>query len=288
VLAWLVVAVSNIGGIFLYVFVRDLFADRSVAWYSLVLYLFVPGKLYFMPLMNVVTPAVAFAVAVLILRWLRTGRLLFAAAAGASLYGLVLFEPMPLVLGVLFSILAVRAIYRGDLTWRRFIAQSGALVLAFLAMHAILRLWFGFDVFVAFHRVALDAAAFNADSGRPYGVWVRQNLIDFLFSCGVCQAVLFWIALGDGLRNWRRPDLPMARTVVLVCAGVAIAVLALDIAGVNRGEVVRLWIFLACLFQIPAAYVCARLNSRAALALVLATTVLQSALGIKMIGFIVF
>jgi hypothetical protein len=45
--------------------------------------------------------------------------------------------------------------------------------------------------------------------------------------------------------------------------------------------------FLACLFQIPAAYVCARLNSRAALALVLATAVLQAALGIKMIGFIV-
>jgi hypothetical protein len=286
VLAWLVVAVSNIGGIFLYVFVRDLFADRCVAWFSLVLYLFVPGKLYFMPLMNIVTPAVAFAVAVLMLRWLRTGRLLFAAAAGASLYGLVLFEPLPLVLGVLFAILAVRAICRSDLTWRRFIAQSGALVLAFLATHAIFRLWLGFDLFVAFHRVALDAAAFNEHAGRPYGVWVRQNLIDFLFSCGVCQAVLFWIALGDGLWNWRRPDLPMGRTVVLVCAGVAISVLALDIAGINRGEVVRLWIFLACLFQIPAAYLCARLNSRAALALVLATTVLQAALGIKMIGFI--
>jgi hypothetical protein len=79
----------------------------------------------------------------------------------------------------------------------------------------------------------------------------------------------------------------MGRTVVLVCAGLAISVLALDIAGINRGEVVRLWIFLACLFQIPAAYVCARLNSRAALALVLATAVLQAALGIKMIGFIV-
>lgn len=79
----------------------------------------------------------------------------------------------------------------------------------------------------------------------------------------------------------------MGRTVVLVCAGAAISVLALDVAGINRGEVVRLWIFLACLFQIPAAYVCARLNSRVALALVLATTVLQAALGIKMIGFIV-
>ena len=65
-----------------------------------------------------------------------------------------------------------------------------ALVLAFLATHAIFRLWLGFDLFVAFHRVASDAAAFNEDTGRPYGVWVRQNLIDFLFSCGVCHLVL--------------------------------------------------------------------------------------------------
>ena len=36
--------------------------------------------------------------------------------------------------------------------------------------------------------------------------------------------------------------------------------LALDLTGVNRGEVIRLWIFLACLFQVPTAYVCVRLR----------------------------
>jgi hypothetical protein len=63
--------------------------------------------------------------------------------------------------------------------------------------------------------------------------------------------------------------------------------LATDLIGINRGEVVRLWIFLACFFQIPAAYVCARLGNRAAMVPVLATTVLQSALGTSMIGFVV-
>jgi hypothetical protein len=63
--------------------------------------------------------------------------------------------------------------------------------------------------------------------------------------------------------------------------------LATDLLGINRGEVTRLWIFLACFFQIPAAYACARLNSRVALALVLGTTLLQTALGTAMIGFIV-
>jgi hypothetical protein len=60
-----------------------------------------------------------------------------------------------------------------------------------------------------------------------------------------------------------------------------------SLSGINRGEVIRLWIFFACFFQIPAAYVCARLQSRAAFALVLVTTILHVALGAAMAGFIV-
>ena len=64
ILAWLVVLVSNLGGVLMYVFVRDLFADRRVALYSLVLYLFVPAKLFFFPLLNTVRPVVVLAVPV--------------------------------------------------------------------------------------------------------------------------------------------------------------------------------------------------------------------------------
>ena len=73
----------------------------------------------------------------------------------------------------------------------------------------------------------------------------------------------------------------------MLCLGSAAVLLATDAIGVNRGEVIRLWIFLGCFFQIPAAYVCARLDNRAALVLVLAVTILQATLGTAMIGFIV-
>jgi hypothetical protein len=49
----------------------------------------------------------------------------------------------------------------------------------------------------------------------------------------------------------------------------------------------RLWIFLACFWQIPAAYVCRRLDSALAFNLVLLTTLLQNTLGTAMIAFIV-
>ena len=79
----------------------------------------------------------------------------------------------------------------------------------------------------------------------------------------------------------------MTQPITVLCLALAAVLLITDLLGVNRGEVVRLWIFLACFFQIPTAYVCAQLDSRAAMALVVGTTVVQVALGTSMIGFIV-
>jgi hypothetical protein len=61
---------------------------------------------------------------------------------------------------------------------------------------------------------------------------------------------------------------------------------AADAIGVNRGEVIRLWTFLACLAQVPAAYVCGRLSSAYALGVVIVTTVVQVAVGAAMITFV--
>ena len=287
VLAWLVVGISNLGGVLLYVFVRDLFADRRVALFSLVLYFFVPAKLFFFPLLNTVTPVVVLACACLSLRWLATASVAYAALLGVALYGLVFYEPLPLVMGLLFSALTARALWRADLTWRTFLLQSGLVVIAFAATYATMFVWFGFDLIDALREIGVHAAAFNAVARRPYSIWVRQNLLDFLFGIGLCQAVVFWIALGDGLAGGDVPHSRLTRPITVLCLALVAVLLAIDFIGVNRGEVIRLWIFLACFFQIPTAYVCARLDNRAAITLVLVTALLQDALGTSMIGFIV-
>ena len=74
--------------------------------------------------------------------------------------------------------------------------------------------------------------------------------------------------------------------IALGCGSLVAVLFVTDLLGVNRSEVVRLWIFLACFWQIPAAYVCARLNSATAIALLTGVTLLQDALGTAMIGFI--
>jgi hypothetical protein len=104
---------------------------------------------------------------------------------------------------------------------------------------------------------------------------------------GICQALLFFVALADGLAGdapWRER---LTRPITVLSIGLAAVLLTLDLAGINRGEVIRLWIFLACFFQIPAAYICARLEGRMAILLLMAVTILQSALGTAMMAFII-
>jgi hypothetical protein len=286
VLAWLVVLVSNLGAVFLYLFVRDLVGDTRAGMYAAILYLFVPAKLFFFPLLNTVTPVAALACAWLSLRWLQTGGSIWAAAFGAALYGLTFYEPLPLVLGLLFAALALGSISRGEITWPRLAAQSGIVALAFAATFLAVRSWVGFDMYGAARLIARHALEFNVSAGRPYGVWVRANAREFLFGVGVAQVVLFAAVLAIGLWRITRGSERLNQPMTVFCLGLAAVAIVTDLLGINRGEVIRLWIFLACFFQAPAAYLCARLESRAALALVLTTTVLQSALGTAMIGFI--
>jgi hypothetical protein len=285
-LAWLMIAISNLAGVLLYLFVRDLFADRRVALYTLILYLFVPAKLYFFPLMNTVTPAVVFACLLCFQRWLQRGSAGYAAAAALSLYVLILFEPVPLVIGALIALLVIRARRLGTVTWTELLRTHARIFMAvFLGSMLLFVVLFGFNLVDGLQRVAADAAAFNASENRPYGLWAWRNLVEFCFGAGICQAVLFVVATVEGLRDRARPLID--RPIVLVCISLAVMLLALDLAGVNRGEAIRLWIFLACLFQIPAAWVCARLDSRLALATVLTLTVFQCALGTATVGFVV-
>jgi hypothetical protein len=280
------VILSNLGGVLLYVFVRDLSGDGRFALASLVLYLFVPAKLYFFPLLNTATPFFVLLCACLLQRWLMTGRPLYAGALGVSLYVLVFYEPLPLVMGLFFAALVARALQRKDIGWRTLLIHSSLVLFAFLVAYAAMYVLFGFDLMSAFRQISVEAIQFNAAAGRPYGIWIRENVPEFLFGVGVCQVVLVAVALADGLLRRDSPESRLTRPIVVICLGLLAVLAATDLIGVNRGEVIRLWIFLACLFQIPAAYVCARLKSRVALALVLVTTLLQDALGTAMIGFI--
>jgi hypothetical protein len=287
ILPWLVMLVSNLGALLIYLFVRDLLEDRKTALHSAVLYLFVPAKLLFFPLMNTVTPVPVLACACILLRWLHTGRTWWPAALGICLYTLVFFEPLPLVMGLLFAALSLRAIAIGRISFARYAAQAAVVVIIFAATSKAVYFTTNFDLLRAFGQIGAHAIEFNATENRPYAVWLVGNLEEFLFGVGPFQAAAFAGALLAGLPARGRWRAWLARPFTALCLGLAGVLIAVDLIGVNRGEAIRLWIFLACFFQIPAAYVCARLNGTGVLALVVATCALQVAAATAMIRFVV-
>jgi hypothetical protein len=267
-------------------FVRELLGDRRIAIHAAVLYLFVPARLAFVPLMNTITPVFALLFAWLFLRALRRGTILSSLATGAALYALVLFEPLPLVLGLLLVVVAAASVARGEVSAARLVRHAALMIGAFIATSEAIAASTGFELVGAFHSIARHAAAFNESASRPYQVWIGANLIEFVLAMGLCPAILFMGALIGRPQPANPAHAALLRPVAVTALGLLAVLLATDLIGINRGEVSRLWIFLACFFQIPAAWCCAQTEGAGALAAVAMVTALQASVAISVIGFV--
>jgi hypothetical protein len=234
--------------------------------------------------LNTVTPTVALLLTCLWQHWLRTRAARYALLSGIAVYGLLFYDPLPLVLGLWFAAFTLRAVSRAEMPPKTLLLHVGGALLVFVTTDVAVRLWVGFDLIATMRHVGADGMAFNA-ANRPYTVWVWRNLADLFFGVGICQAVLFAATLGYAVCRIGAAGRIDDDPIVVVSLGLAVLVATLDALGVNRGEVVRLWIFLACFLQMPAAYICVRLNNRLALMSILGATLLQAGLGTAMFDF---
>ena len=287
VLPWLLIIGSNLGALLLFGLARELLADDRAALYAALLYLFMPARVFFFPIMNTVTPVLVVAFAWIVVRWLRTSSTVDVAIAGVLLYLLVFFEPLPLVMGLFFLIIAGAATVRGTMRPATFAIQSAAMLAFFALTAVVLYEATGFDLVDAFRQIGAHAVEFNQVAGRPYAVWVRANVGEFLVGAGPAPIVL---ALTVPVAAWsRRSSIAswLAQPAVATSLGVLAVLLVTDLIGINRGEVIRLWIFLACFFQLPAAWVCATLRHRGAILALLGAAIVQTAIGVATIGFVV-
>lgn len=274
-----VLALANLSAVLLWLIVRDLTGDRRIALYTLVLGLFLPGALYFVPVLNAVSPVPILLALWLHVRFLKTRRFGYALGLGGALYLVVFFEALPLVLGVVFAALLGVALRQRSLTWRDALRLVGLTLAGFAACYAALRGLFGYDLFDNFAYVLADANDFNA-RWRPYGMWVTRNLWYLALAAGIASCVMIAAASWDAVRS--RSAHPAA---VLTLSGIAVLIV-LDLWGINRGETVRLWIFLAVYLQLGAAWLCARTERFWPAAVLVSATVLQAGIGSAMIGFV--
>lgn len=296
-LALLVIAISNLGGVLLYFIVSAIYESEAVALSSFMLYLFIPARIYFMPLLNTVSVVPMLACLLLFLHSLNSHRILLALLMGACLYAALFFDPLPIFLAPFFVALAAQAWMSGKANIGNLFWVGVLAVVGFLAVYVTMYFACQFDLVRRLITVWVDNSEFNREQGRPYFPWVWLNLIGFSLSAGalVCLLCLVYAAIGairfvgalhsrrlarQALRSVFRPGPLMLATMLVTLAGI-------DLAGGNRGEAERLWIFLMVFLQVVAAGFCCQKAGKWTVGIVLAGSIIQIAVTISTVAFIV-
>jgi hypothetical protein len=273
-----ILLLGNLVGVLVFLVALELFADRPTAFAALGLYLFLPSRTVFAPILNGVAPLPVLLALYLWVRFLRGRGPWMAIATGACLFAAILFDPTPLGLGILFVGVALADRHAGRVGTGRLAAGAalagGALVAAHLAFRAVT----GFDAARQLVRVVAEAERFNVWARRPYFTWLVANPVEFLVTLGT--PVLVVIAWG----LWRRRPLS-APAAWMAIAGAA-SVLAVDLLGRNRGEVTRLWIFVAVPFVLSAAGFLGA-ERRSALLVSVAMLAIQGGTMLAVLGFVI-
>lgn len=287
-LAYLIILISNLGGVLVYRLAKQWFDDPLTAFYAMVLYLFLPARVYFFPLLNTVSPLLMLLVFWLVTRQVRSRRTGDALLAGVALYALVIFEPLPLAAMPLLAALLAIAVARGSHTLAGILSGGGWIAAGFGLAYVGMRLAFGFDLVNGFEHVLADAQAFNVRAQRPYAVWVAHNLKDFFLNMGLAQSAVFIAFTISAARAFiMSPARSRFSPDVLLPVAFLAVVLALDLAGINRGETVRLWIFLGVLMQVFVARACAIWSERRLFVPVLSVSIVQTAVCITIVAWII-
>ena len=289
VMAYLIVLFSILGGLSLYYIVKMLFHDKQAAFYALILYALIPGKLSFYPILNTITPLFILLSLFLLLVFIERKQVLYLLLFGASIYLLVLFEPTPLVTGVIFIGILIHSFGENKLTKKDFWALLVYPTLAFIGIYLFFLLFFSFDLLRAFLYVLNDAVIFNVNKQRDYWIWIGENPKEFFLSAGIPIMILFIYLTSRLISQIHIIKYHLTRwsmeNILILSLGVTFLVVLF--LGINRGEVTRLWIYLAVFFQIPAAYFLTKIEySKVVFFFVTGTLVVQSLLTIQRVGFV--
>ena len=284
----IIILISTLGGLLLYGICKLLFHDRQIAFYALILYALIPGKLFFFPILNTVTPVFLLLCLFLFLLFVERKQAVFLWLFGASLYFLFLFEPAPLVAGIVFLGIFIHALLAKKLSQKELLRLLIIPFLSFLGVYLLFFVFFSFNLFQVFKYILADAVDFNLKANRPYWIWLQENPKEFFFAAGLPVMMIFIFMAAKiltqsgslkSIARWTLENIIVISLLVTFCA--------LLFLGVNRGEITRLWIYLAVLFQIPAASFLGKMPlSKTMFFLVATTLVIQSILTLQRIQFI--
>ena len=291
------IALSTVGGGLVFAVAQRLFRNVRVATLAMVLSLVFPANVAFLPLPNTVGPLWALASFWLWVVYLDNRRSRYLWLLGASLYLMMFMDPLLFVLGVVFVGMMAHRLLRRELAWTDLGRIAVVPILGFLLVHVAMRLIVGFDIVSVFVTMMRAATDFNERAGRPYDIWVVQNLKEFFLGAGLVPSLVILLTMPSlaraAWRAGRAAGLTSAVTALFASHAGALATSAclclcvVDLLGVNRGEVTRLWIFLGVFLQLVCAESIVTRFGDATASLTLAAVCVQTIVTVTMVGFLI-
>ena len=275
-----VLILSNLCGLAIYYCMSKLYRSPTIALAAMVYYLFVPATVYFVPLLNILGWA---PIAIAWIFWTKaladdanTG--ICGIGFGICIFAALMFDMAGLMLSGVFVVTAIRyrkpaAIIRISL-W----ALGG-----FTVAVALLYFTYGLNLFAMVAALAASNHHYNVDLvHRPYGAWLIGDLWEFFLGLGTPLALLCCLELPSLRRSVRERRITIGSTALAVTI---LTIVLVDLAGVTRGEAIRLWIPFTVLPCIVAADYSTR-SGPLVCAAALFGLILQTAIGISMYRFI--
>jgi len=269
-IGYIIMFLSNIGALLLY-FILKKISKNDLPLYAFILYLFIPSKIIFTPILNVISPIFILLSLFLFMQYLETKKNLYSILLGISLYLVVFFEPTTLALGIIFLAFLNKKI--------NYLQLIGYTLASFLITHMLMFLIFGFN----FLTKLIIIAQVNKTEllTRPYSIWLYENIRNFFMSAGILPSILFICAIVSIIYKKK------ITTLTKIIIATMITLLILNISGIFGGEVARLWIFLAPFIQVAAAYFIIEKLTKRTFYLTLITLIVQTAIMISMVGFVI-
>jgi len=181
------------------------------------------------------------------------------------------FEPALFSLGLLF--LAMLVIYK-KIKIKKIIAYTAG---SFLAAHVFMIAAFKFNFVTTLMSIAQTSSLGIAY--RPYTIWLFENLRNFFIGAGIVPSLLFILACIMIFK--------IKKSASIITLATLMTIIILDISGLYKGEVARLWIFLMPFIHIIAAYYIAEKLHPRTFYLTIICTIIQSSIAMSMVGFVI-
>ena len=287
-MGYLVIIISSVGALLLYGICKRLFHDRQIAFYALTLYVLLPCKVFFFPILNTVTPVLMLLCFYFLVVYLDNKHNFLPWLLGISFFILALFEPSPLITGIVMAGITIYALKEGKLSRKEFYRLILYTLLGFLAISLIFYVLFSFNFFQSFFYILDEARNFNVNDGRGYLIWIIENSREFFYSAGVPVMIIFiYMAILIFAKTKTLKETTHWSLENVFVISLLINYMVLLFLGINRGEITRLWIYLAVLFQVPASVFIAKIGKGTIIFfLVAGLLAMQGMVTLHRIGFV--